>query len=373
MELNVRDWTPGVEPCAETKSSRHCHLGRDSRFLYPLASLRCATPRLLFFALPAVAQHPSSHRSLSRERSAAVKRSPSPSALLDSGRSVYRPRGRNGRDREDEMFREQWRKSGRSRMNSAREPALLCLPKFPCGQPTIAYSKRESIARATLRLRSRLYEYCVYRYIYIHISYIYYYIMGIIRHLYMSCIIVSVCSTLLVAINHCDAVHVILLFIYYIYIYYLCVRAYACTIRVHIDPGCVAERVHAYTQRPITRRGVKTATDTLARRTASSYEYHFRLSVIGRTHTAFFLSIFISSFDSLASFCLERFCITASYHCALVTSVPFSSFLLLDVRRRTLALRANRPPSSRGLGLGTVAGACFDIIAHRSLRSVLLQ
>ena len=41
LELNVRDWTPGVEPCAETKSSRHCHLGRDSRFLYPLASLHC--------------------------------------------------------------------------------------------------------------------------------------------------------------------------------------------------------------------------------------------------------------------------------------------------------------------------------------------
>lgn len=31
LELNVRGWTPGVEPCAETKSSRHCHLGRDAR------------------------------------------------------------------------------------------------------------------------------------------------------------------------------------------------------------------------------------------------------------------------------------------------------------------------------------------------------
>lgn len=34
MELNVRGWTPGVEPCAETKSSRHCHLGRDARVFY---------------------------------------------------------------------------------------------------------------------------------------------------------------------------------------------------------------------------------------------------------------------------------------------------------------------------------------------------
>lgn len=48
LELNVRDWTPGVEPCAETKSSRHCHLGRDSRFLYPLASLHC----IFHFARP---------------------------------------------------------------------------------------------------------------------------------------------------------------------------------------------------------------------------------------------------------------------------------------------------------------------------------
>lgn len=45
LELNARDWTPGVEPCAETKSSRHCHLGRDSRFLYPLASLHDASLR----------------------------------------------------------------------------------------------------------------------------------------------------------------------------------------------------------------------------------------------------------------------------------------------------------------------------------------
>lgn len=33
LKLNVRDWTPGVEPCAETKSSRRCHLERDSRFI----------------------------------------------------------------------------------------------------------------------------------------------------------------------------------------------------------------------------------------------------------------------------------------------------------------------------------------------------
>lgn len=35
LELNVRGWTPGVEPCAETKSSRHCHLGRDARVFTP--------------------------------------------------------------------------------------------------------------------------------------------------------------------------------------------------------------------------------------------------------------------------------------------------------------------------------------------------
>lgn len=52
LELNVRDWTPGVEPCAETKSSRHCHLGRDSRFLYPLASLHCIF--LFVYRLPLV-------------------------------------------------------------------------------------------------------------------------------------------------------------------------------------------------------------------------------------------------------------------------------------------------------------------------------
>lgn len=45
-ELNARGWTPGVEPCAETKSSRHCHLGRDSRFLHPLASLLFVPPFL---------------------------------------------------------------------------------------------------------------------------------------------------------------------------------------------------------------------------------------------------------------------------------------------------------------------------------------
>lgn len=48
----MRDWTPGVEPCAETKSSRHCHLGRDSRFLYPLASLHCIF--LFVYPLPLV-------------------------------------------------------------------------------------------------------------------------------------------------------------------------------------------------------------------------------------------------------------------------------------------------------------------------------
>lgn len=35
LDLNVRGWTPGVEPCAETKSSRHCHLGRDARVFTP--------------------------------------------------------------------------------------------------------------------------------------------------------------------------------------------------------------------------------------------------------------------------------------------------------------------------------------------------
>ena len=33
LKLNVPDWTPGVEPCAETKSSRRCHLERDSRYI----------------------------------------------------------------------------------------------------------------------------------------------------------------------------------------------------------------------------------------------------------------------------------------------------------------------------------------------------
>ena len=57
----MRDWTPGVEPCAETKSSRHCHLGRDSRFLYPLASLHCMF--LFVYPLPLVRLlFPSSYR-----------------------------------------------------------------------------------------------------------------------------------------------------------------------------------------------------------------------------------------------------------------------------------------------------------------------
>lgn len=42
LELNVRGWTPGVEPCAETKSSRHCHLGRDAR-IFTLAG-ECPPP-----------------------------------------------------------------------------------------------------------------------------------------------------------------------------------------------------------------------------------------------------------------------------------------------------------------------------------------
>lgn len=49
LELNVRGWTPGVEPCAETKSSRHCHLGRDSRIFTPageppILSTTCPVP-----------------------------------------------------------------------------------------------------------------------------------------------------------------------------------------------------------------------------------------------------------------------------------------------------------------------------------------
>lgn len=54
LELNVRCWTPGVEPCAETKSSRHCHLGRDSRIFTPAGE-----PPFFYVPRPRIPSQPS--------------------------------------------------------------------------------------------------------------------------------------------------------------------------------------------------------------------------------------------------------------------------------------------------------------------------
>lgn len=52
LELNVRGWTPGVEPCAETKSSRHCHLGRDARVFTPAGEF----PFYVYSSVPTISR-----------------------------------------------------------------------------------------------------------------------------------------------------------------------------------------------------------------------------------------------------------------------------------------------------------------------------
>lgn len=118
----------------------------------------------------------------------------------------------------------------------------------------------------------------------------------------MSCIIVSVCSTLLVAMNHYDAVHILIIINIQVCV---CVRLYNHT-RAHVNIHAgVSHRdyVHAYTQTGHSSRRRKHNVKYTLSQPVFSYE-PLLPSIIRRTHSAvaFFLRSLLFSVLFFVSF-----------------------------------------------------------------------
>lgn len=161
----------------------------------------------------------------------------------------------------------------------------------------------------------------VYRYIYIsYISYIYIYILhyGYNTTPILCCIIVSVCSTLLVAMNHYDAVHVLIINVC------VCVRALARSCAHYIIHAGVSRVVCTrYTQTGHSSRRKKAQCETHVEQTSVLVRASFAFRHSSYTHCScvYFLPSFFS-FVSLASFCFSN-CFSITVNACVCICVNF--------------------------------------------------